>query len=337
MKRISMKISNNITLNDYRSNIKKCTTPEFKKNPYITFKGNIEETQDIFLKEDNNSQKIITTEQIQKAGKKFLNAVKKDNSTENIKSSYDDYNKILTEYFEQNNLSYLEHEWGNAVNKGMCWGLYEAKKNGKNIELKKVERTVEKTNELIAIHQLLNRNNVADVELTKTFDIQTVFNTALKLAKENAKEKNINIIVQNEKLLAEINQGSHQFKNYTIFSNILGNAIKYSPEGSDIKIKFIKQKTEHIYSGGRNSGEFLTNYYFIVEDKGIGIPEKDQESILKGNRGSNVGDIYGTGQGLLEVADASGEEIKITSPLYPNEPVYKGTQIQVKIQGWKKN
>lgn len=331
-----MKISSNIILNSFNLNIKKGTTLNFQKNPYIAFKGETTPTQDTFLKGSNDVPQNITLEQIHKTGEKFVNRVKKDNSTKNIEKSYKNYHKILTKYFEQNNFRCLKHEWANAVNVRMGFKLYDAKEKNKKIELKEIEKTVEKTNELIAIHQLFSQNGVASGDIVKRFEIQTVFNTALKVAKENAQEKNISISVQNETLLNEIEEGSHQFENYTIFSNILGNAIKYSPEGSDIKVKFAKQKTEYIRRNGEHSGEFFTHYYFIVEDKGIGIPKKDQESILQGTRGSNVLDIYGTGQGLREVAGASGEEIKITSPLYPNEPKYKGTMIKVQLQGWKK-
>ncbi|TWO32903.1 PAS domain S-box protein [Seonamhaeicola sediminis] len=69
-----------------------------------------------------------------------------------------------------------------------------------------------------------------------------------------------------------------------IFSNLLHNAIKYSPEESCIDLQ-IKQ-----------GDEFTT---LIIKDKGIGIPKKDQERIFQRYfRADNVMNTQGTGIGL---------------------------------------
>lgn len=68
-----------------------------------------------------------------------------------------------------------------------------------------------------------------------------------------------------------------------IITNILFNAIKYSPKKSNIAISI-------------TANEYIS---IKISDKGIGIPEKDQKLIFKRfYRGSNTANIQGTGIGL---------------------------------------
>jgi signal transduction histidine kinase len=70
-----------------------------------------------------------------------------------------------------------------------------------------------------------------------------------------------------------------------IFSNLLSNAVKYSPEGTIVKFT------------GRREGAWGV---FTVADQGIGIPEADLPRLFEAfHRASNVGDIPGTGLGLV--------------------------------------
>ncbi len=69
-----------------------------------------------------------------------------------------------------------------------------------------------------------------------------------------------------------------------ILINLLSNAIKYSPQGGNVKFELFCNQREAIFS---------------VEDRGIGIPLKDQERLFETfHRGANVGNISGTGLGL---------------------------------------
>jgi PAS domain S-box-containing protein len=69
-----------------------------------------------------------------------------------------------------------------------------------------------------------------------------------------------------------------------IFINLLGNAVKYSPAGSPVKLR-VRQE------GG--------NAVFEVVDRGIGIPQDDRDRLFMAfHRGANVGHISGTGLGL---------------------------------------
>lgn len=72
-----------------------------------------------------------------------------------------------------------------------------------------------------------------------------------------------------------------------IFGNLISNAVKYSPAGEQVDVKV-----------GRRDGEVVC----VIADRGIGIPEQDQERLFESfNRASNVGDIPGTGLGLVIV------------------------------------
>ena len=69
-----------------------------------------------------------------------------------------------------------------------------------------------------------------------------------------------------------------------IITNLISNALKYSPTDKPIDIDLIGEKTQYLIS---------------VRDYGIGIPEKDQPLIFETfHRATNVGTIQGTGLGL---------------------------------------
>jgi len=72
-----------------------------------------------------------------------------------------------------------------------------------------------------------------------------------------------------------------------ILTNLLFNAIKYSPQGGIIRFEVFSLQEEAI---------------FRIQDEGIGIPESDQENLFNSfHRGSNVGKVPGHGLGLAIV------------------------------------
>lgn len=101
---------------------------------------------------------------------------------------------------------------------------------------------------------------------------------------------------------------------YSIMSNLLLNAIKYSPQGGNIKFALSCSPEAVI---------------FQVKDEGIGIPLEDQQALYEPfHRGKNVGDIVGTGLGLAVVKkclDLHQGEISVESQ------VGVGTTFTVKI------
>ncbi|HEX2982165.1 MAG TPA: HAMP domain-containing sensor histidine kinase, partial [Ignavibacteriales bacterium] len=100
----------------------------------------------------------------------------------------------------------------------------------------------------------------------------------------------------------------------TVLTNLISNAIKYSPHGGEIKLSL--EKTD---SGIR----------YTVADQGIGIEENDLREIFQPFfRGKNIGGIKGTGLGLSIVKkylEIIGGAIEINSELG------KGTAIVVDV------
>lgn len=72
-----------------------------------------------------------------------------------------------------------------------------------------------------------------------------------------------------------------------IFSNLVGNAIKYSPAGSEVGLTLRREAEDAV---------------FQIADRGIGIPEADRGHLFEAfHRCGNVGEIQGTGLGLVIV------------------------------------
>jgi len=88
-----------------------------------------------------------------------------------------------------------------------------------------------------------------------------------------------------------------------IFTNVLSNALKYSPAGSNV------------YFNGQMSGD--GRVLFTLKDEGMGIPEPDQKRIFEPfHRAINAENIQGTGLGLSIVkrsVEAHGGTIQLHS------------------------
>ncbi len=88
----------------------------------------------------------------------------------------------------------------------------------------------------------------------------------------------------------------------SILSNLLSNAIRYTPEANPIWLKLAKQR-----------GQVLLK----VQDEGIGIPVGDRKTLFEPfHRGQNVSNIPGTGLGLSIVkqfVQLQQGSIKVTS------------------------
>ena len=89
-----------------------------------------------------------------------------------------------------------------------------------------------------------------------------------------------------------------------ILTNLITNAIKYSPQNSTINFSYNVDQT-HVT--------------FIISDQGIVIPEEDLEHLFSAfHRGKNVGILPGTGLGLSIVKnciDVHNGSISVKSQL----------------------
>jgi signal transduction histidine kinase len=87
-----------------------------------------------------------------------------------------------------------------------------------------------------------------------------------------------------------------------VFSNLLSNAVKYSPDGGLIRVTSLEEGVQ---------------LAVVIEDHGLGIPEKDQQHVFERYyRGSNTSGIVGSGVGLYlvrTIVDLHGGTVSLGS------------------------
>ncbi len=90
----------------------------------------------------------------------------------------------------------------------------------------------------------------------------------------------------------------------SILSNLLSNAIKYSPVGSDVELRLTFEQQ---------------NIIFEICDRGIGISPEDRQHLFEPfQRGHNVGNIPGTGLGLVvtqKCVELQGGSLRVDSQI----------------------
>lgn len=152
----------------------------------------------------------------------------------------------------------------------------------------------------------------ADFELLDPSEVGTESIEDVRLA---AAEKNIKIKIDRPPEFFNIVGARRRLRQ--VFTNLLTNAIKFSPEGSVVTFR------------AYYTPETLV---FEVEDEGIGIPLQDQPHIFEEFfRAENVGNAAGLGLGLSivkKIVEAHHGEISITSPYTPDK---SGTRFTVAI------
>jgi signal transduction histidine kinase len=131
-------------------------------------------------------------------------------------------------------------------------------------------------------------------------DLGVLCSQLIEEAKLATSEKGITIIFTIQGKLQESVWDEISLRH--ILSNLLNNAIKYSPANSNIIFELIYQDGSVI---------------FKIKDQGIGIPPEDQAQLFDAfHRAGNVGKIPGTGLGLAIVkkcVDAYRGEISVSS------------------------
>jgi signal transduction histidine kinase len=105
-----------------------------------------------------------------------------------------------------------------------------------------------------------------------------------------------------------------------ILTNLLSNALKYSPAGSTVSFRLWQDQTQ---------------VYFEIQDQGIGIPTSEQARLFEAfYRATNVGTISGNGLGLAIVKQSveihqgqidltsdenQGTIVQVVLPLQPHD------------------
>jgi signal transduction histidine kinase len=157
-----------------------------------------------------------------------------------------------------------------------------------NVKLKKhvgrIRTELQRMNSLLKDVFTLGRLDVGKTELKK--DITSLVGITNQVVQDNRvvnKTRNVDIkIVGVER---HVNLDSQLISH--ALSNLVNNALKYSSEKTDPEIIITFKKV---------------GVGIDIKDYGIGIPEKDQKGLFESfSRASNVGDIEGTGLGLIIV------------------------------------
>lgn len=136
------------------------------------------------------------------------------------------------------------------------------------------------------------RNLVTDIQLGANTNHNIIFKSigSYSITNNPITSQTPQLISVDEKMLRHI------------LTNLLTNAVKYSPQGGTVKFELFYVPGEII---------------FRIQDEGIGIPAADQENLFTSfQRGSNVGNIPGNGLGLAIVkhyVELHGGEISFAS------------------------
>ncbi len=186
-----------------------------------------------------------------------------------------------------------------------------------NTYTKRISKTIDMMTSLISNTLFVSKNERNKIKLDKNelniFDfIEDIIYDAKLINENNDRIKceyeiKNNIIKTDEKLLR------------LIIGNLLNNALKYSNTDTEVIIKISESDEDVIIS---------------VIDEGIGISEEDQKKIFDVfYRGTNVGNISGTGLGMVVIL----ESLKLISgKLNLKSEINKGSVFSVTIPKYNK-
>lgn len=122
------------------------------------------------------------------------------------------------------------------------------------------------SNSLVMIDELITqKKNIAEYR-KEWVDMVKLLTYSVELLQTKASEKNQRLLLQAESATLFVNRQ----KIWRVISNIVTNAIKFSPENSDININLQNRKE---------------NILLSVQDRGIGIPDEFNDSIFLYNSG----------------------------------------------------
>jgi len=114
------------------------------------------------------------------------------------------------------------------------------------------------------VNELLNRELVVEEIEKDHVDLSALLNYCVNLLQYKATEKNQKIVLTS----TPITLGLNREKIWRVMSNLITNAVKFSPEKSTIEV---------------NMGIFKNSVLISVQDTGIGIPDKIKEKIFNIN------------------------------------------------------
>ena len=167
------------------------------------------------------------------------------------------------------------------------------------IVLNETERLTKLTNSLLSLNNLNTRGMHLDIS---DFDINSVIKNTAATFEGTCKAKRIRfrLVLCGEQLYVTADMGKIQ----QVLYNLIDNAIKFSEQGSDIKLE----------TSEKNDTVFVS-----VKDSGIGIPKESQKLVFDRFYKTDLSrgkDKKGTGLGLAitkEIINAHHENINVIS------------------------
>lgn len=187
-------------------------------------------------------------------------------------------------------ISIASHELRSPLT-GMLWGI-QSLGNSKKLSgsqkdlLDDMYRSTEAS--LTTVNEILDSSIFERGQANKlhrdSVDIVTIISQVKSTLTLGAKERNITI-EKNGHWPAQIYTVGDVEALKRAFMNVVANAIKYSNEGSSIKVSYrLDDKREHVIA---------------IQDHGIGIPHDEQEKVLEGYyRATNASAVHAKGTGL---------------------------------------
>ncbi len=161
------------------------------------------------------------------------------------------------------------------------------------------ERMIDLVNSLLNISRIESGRIIIDPHPT---DLEKLVKEVIKELQPTIKDKKIKITAKITKNLPKIKVDPSLIRE--VYKNLLTNAIKYSPEKSEVKISLTKKKKDIVSQ---------------IDDQGIGIPLDQQEKVFtKFFRADNVTqhETDGTGLGLYlvkSILNSSGGKVGFSS------------------------
>ncbi len=148
----------------------------------------------------------------------------------------------------------------------------------------RIRSELERLNSLLKDVFTLGRLDVGKTDLKKEItSLTAILKQVIMECQVSYKERNVILKIEGDERQPLLDS---QLISHAI-SNLINNALKYS-EGKKDPIVLVRYDTSEIK--------------IIIQDFGIGVPQKDQASLFESfSRASNVGDIEGTGLGLVIV------------------------------------
>ena len=214
-------------------------------------------------------------------------------------------------------LSTVAHELRTPVTSIKAYAeiLLDAKKQDPAVQRRFVE-IIDKESERLSrlISDLLDLSKIESgrgVWRTAERDLNDIITDAAAGLATQARMKNIQIEVAPSGPQPVLADGDRLQQ---VALNVLGNGIKYSPEGGQIKIRL-----DRVTSSGPQNGAHGQFVRVAVEDRGAGIPSEEVELIFERfYRGKDRKQRSGTGLGLTicrEIVAHHGGEIWVESQL----------------------